>query len=215
MCRLCQLILVVNDSNSVPPSQPAHCYELGAAHPLPEGWGRQMSSKRQNTKKIRKFRQRSRSVHLQTLRHTLESDYFHISLYIASYTFPPRPAVWDTVWICCIFTCCLCSRDRFGDSEGESLALSPQQGSGGGNWPPDQPEDSDNQRNVRRTGQTSIHIPPVTVTSPPGETTLIQRQCLRRPPGCTPNMTQITSMAAITFKSFNILMEQCFFFFYK
>nr|XP_046241616.1 calcium channel, voltage-dependent, N type, alpha 1B subunit, a isoform X6 [Scatophagus argus] len=56
-------------------------------------------------------------------------------------------------------------RDRFGDSEGESLAMSPQQG---------QPEDSDNQRNVRRTGQTSIQIPPVTVTSPPGETTLIQ-----------------------------------------
>uniref|UniRef100_A0A671YX62 Voltage-dependent N-type calcium channel subunit alpha n=1 Tax=Sparus aurata TaxID=8175 RepID=A0A671YX62_SPAAU len=65
-------------------------------------------------------------------------------------------------------------RDRFGDSEGESLALSPQQGSGGDNWPPDRPEDSDNQKNVRRTGQTSIHIPPVTVTSPPGETTLIQ-----------------------------------------
>uniref|UniRef100_A0A671YQY2 Voltage-dependent N-type calcium channel subunit alpha n=1 Tax=Sparus aurata TaxID=8175 RepID=A0A671YQY2_SPAAU len=64
--------------------------------------------------------------------------------------------------------------DRFGDSEGESLALSPQQGSGGDNWPPDRPEDSDNQKNVRRTGQTSIHIPPVTVTSPPGETTLIQ-----------------------------------------
>ncbi|KAG8011664.1 Voltage-dependent N-type calcium channel subunit alpha-1B [Nibea albiflora] len=66
------------------------------------------------------------------------------------------------------------NRDRFGDSEGESLATSPQQDSGGANWPPDRPEDSDNQRNVRRTGQTSIQIPPVTVTSPPGETTLIQ-----------------------------------------
>ncbi|XP_029294653.1 calcium channel, voltage-dependent, N type, alpha 1B subunit, a [Cottoperca gobio] len=65
-------------------------------------------------------------------------------------------------------------RDRSGDSEGESLALSPQQGSGGANWPTDQPEDSDNQRNVRRTGQTSIQIPPVTITSPPGDTTLIQ-----------------------------------------
>ncbi|XP_040011264.1 calcium channel, voltage-dependent, N type, alpha 1B subunit, a [Xiphias gladius] len=65
-------------------------------------------------------------------------------------------------------------RDKFGDSDGESLAISPQQGSGGANWPPDQLEDSDNQRNVRRTGQTSIQIPPVTVTSPPGETTLIQ-----------------------------------------
>lgn len=72
--------------------------------------------------------------------------------------------------------CYLCSRDRCGDSEGESLAISHQQGSGGSNWPPDQPEDSDNQRNVRQSGQTSIQIPPVTVTSPPGETTLIQSQ---------------------------------------
>ncbi|CAK6977876.1 calcium channel%2C voltage-dependent, N type, alpha 1B subunit, a [Scomber scombrus] len=63
---------------------------------------------------------------------------------------------------------------RFGDSEGESLAISPQEGSVEPNWPLDQPEDSDNQRNVRRTGQTSIQIPPVTITSPPGETTLIQ-----------------------------------------
>ncbi|XP_054867189.1 calcium channel, voltage-dependent, N type, alpha 1B subunit, a isoform X5 [Amphiprion ocellaris] len=52
---------------------------------------------------------------------------------------------------------------RFGDSEGESLAISP-----------DRPEDSDNQRNVRRTGQTSIQVPPLTITSPPGETTCIQ-----------------------------------------
>ncbi|XP_028271025.1 calcium channel, voltage-dependent, N type, alpha 1B subunit, a [Parambassis ranga] len=63
---------------------------------------------------------------------------------------------------------------RVGDSEGESLAISPQQGSGGTSWPPDRPEDSDNQRNVRRTGQPSIQIPPVTITSPPGDTTLIQ-----------------------------------------
>ncbi|XP_060927000.1 calcium channel, voltage-dependent, N type, alpha 1B subunit, a [Limanda limanda] len=63
---------------------------------------------------------------------------------------------------------------RFGDSEGESLAISPQQGSGGGDWPPDRPEDSDNQRNVRKTDQTSSHIPPVKVACPPGETTLIQ-----------------------------------------
>ncbi|KAL7391742.1 hypothetical protein ABVT39_013973 [Epinephelus coioides] len=62
----------------------------------------------------------------------------------------------------------------FCDPGGESLAISPLQGSGGSIWPPDQPEDSDNQRNVRRTGQTSIQIPPVTITSPPGETTLIQ-----------------------------------------
>ncbi|XP_040898821.1 voltage-dependent N-type calcium channel subunit alpha-1B-like [Toxotes jaculatrix] len=65
-------------------------------------------------------------------------------------------------------------RDRFGDSEGESLAISPQQDSKGANWPPDGPEDSDNQRNVQRTGRSSIQIPPVTITSPPGETTLIQ-----------------------------------------
>uniref|UniRef100_A0A3P8VJK9 Voltage-dependent N-type calcium channel subunit alpha n=1 Tax=Cynoglossus semilaevis TaxID=244447 RepID=A0A3P8VJK9_CYNSE len=65
-------------------------------------------------------------------------------------------------------------KDRFGDSEGESLAISPQQGSAVGSWPLDRAEDSDNQHNVRRTGQTSINIPPVTVTSPPGETTLIQ-----------------------------------------
>ncbi|XP_045890356.1 voltage-dependent N-type calcium channel subunit alpha-1B-like isoform X2 [Micropterus dolomieu] len=65
-------------------------------------------------------------------------------------------------------------RDRFGNSVGESLAISPQQGPGGSNWLPARPEDSDNQRNVRQTGQSSIQIPPVTITSPPGETTLIQ-----------------------------------------
>nr|XP_043882709.1 calcium channel, voltage-dependent, N type, alpha 1B subunit, a isoform X4 [Solea senegalensis] len=65
-------------------------------------------------------------------------------------------------------------RERCGDSEGESLAISPQQGSAGGNWPLDRAEDSDNQRNVRQSGQTSNQLPPVTVTAPPGETTLIQ-----------------------------------------
>ncbi|XP_054466984.1 calcium channel, voltage-dependent, N type, alpha 1B subunit, a [Anoplopoma fimbria] len=69
-------------------------------------------------------------------------------------------------------------RDRFVDSEGESLAFSPQQGSGGASWPPDQPEDSDNQRNVKRTGQSSVQIPPVTITSPPGDTTFIQMSSL-------------------------------------
>ncbi|KAK5897494.1 hypothetical protein CesoFtcFv8_010552 [Champsocephalus esox] len=63
---------------------------------------------------------------------------------------------------------------RFADSEGESLPLSPQQGSAGTDWPSDRPEESDNQRNVRRTCQSSIHFPPVTITSPPGDTTLIQ-----------------------------------------
>uniref|UniRef100_A0A3Q3MS33 Voltage-dependent N-type calcium channel subunit alpha n=1 Tax=Mastacembelus armatus TaxID=205130 RepID=A0A3Q3MS33_9TELE len=57
---------------------------------------------------------------------------------------------------------------------GESVAISPQLGPGGVNWSPDQPEDSDNQRNIRQTDQSSIKIPPVTITSPPGETTLIQ-----------------------------------------
>ncbi|XP_068617016.1 voltage-dependent N-type calcium channel subunit alpha-1B-like [Brachionichthys hirsutus] len=65
-------------------------------------------------------------------------------------------------------------RERFGDSEGESLAMSPQQDSGAGDWPSDRLEDSDNQRNASRTAQTPIQIPPVTVTFPPGDTTLIQ-----------------------------------------
>ncbi|XP_061585641.1 LOW QUALITY PROTEIN: voltage-dependent N-type calcium channel subunit alpha-1B-like [Cololabis saira] len=60
---------------------------------------------------------------------------------------------------------------RFGDSEGDSSAISPQQET---SFPADHPEDSDNQKNIRRTSQSSVHIPPVTITSPPGETTLIQ-----------------------------------------
>ncbi|KAF6733911.1 Voltage-dependent N-type calcium channel subunit alpha-1B [Oryzias melastigma] len=68
---------------------------------------------------------------------------------------------------------------RLGDSGGESLAVSPQQDSEGTKCLPDRPEDSDNQRNVRQTGQTSIHVPPVTVTSPPGDTTLIQSKVRR------------------------------------
>uniref|UniRef100_A0A8C7TV95 Calcium channel, voltage-dependent, N type, alpha 1B subunit, a n=1 Tax=Oncorhynchus mykiss TaxID=8022 RepID=A0A8C7TV95_ONCMY len=43
-------------------------------------------------------------------------------------------------------------------------------------WGTEGPEDSDNQRNVRRTGQTAVNIPPVTITPPPGETTLIPSQ---------------------------------------
>uniref|UniRef100_A0AAR2JTS2 Voltage-dependent N-type calcium channel subunit alpha n=1 Tax=Pygocentrus nattereri TaxID=42514 RepID=A0AAR2JTS2_PYGNA len=39
-------------------------------------------------------------------------------------------------------------------------------------WGLEKPEDSDNQRNVSRTGGLGVHIP-VTITSPPGETTLI------------------------------------------
>jgi len=49
----------------------------------------------------------------------------------------------------------LSAPDRSGDSEGESLACPPQQGSGGGSWPPGQPEDSDNHRNIKRTGSPS------------------------------------------------------------
>ncbi|KAM4575693.1 calcium channel, voltage-dependent, N type, alpha 1B subunit, a isoform 4-T4 [Odontesthes bonariensis] len=63
---------------------------------------------------------------------------------------------------------------RFGDSAGESFAISPQQGSVRTSWSPVHQEDSDNQRNVRRTGPTSIHVPPVTIPSPPGGTSLVQ-----------------------------------------
>uniref|UniRef100_A0AAR2LUR3 Voltage-dependent N-type calcium channel subunit alpha n=1 Tax=Pygocentrus nattereri TaxID=42514 RepID=A0AAR2LUR3_PYGNA len=42
----------------------------------------------------------------------------------------------------------------------------------GHRWGLEKPEDSDNQRNVSRTGGLGVHIP-VTITSPPGETTLI------------------------------------------
>ncbi|TSV94899.1 Voltage-dependent N-type calcium channel subunit alpha-1B [Bagarius yarrelli] len=42
----------------------------------------------------------------------------------------------------------------------------------GNRWGLEKPEDSDNQRNVSRTGGLGVHIP-VTITSPPGETTLI------------------------------------------
>ncbi|XP_042150818.1 voltage-dependent N-type calcium channel subunit alpha-1B-like isoform X1 [Oncorhynchus tshawytscha] len=64
-------------------------------------------------------------------------------------------------------------RNRYVESEGDSLAISPQQDPGDQRWGTEGPEDSDNQRNVRRTGQTAVNIPPVTITPPPGETTLI------------------------------------------
>uniref|UniRef100_A0A8C7TFL5 Voltage-dependent N-type calcium channel subunit alpha n=1 Tax=Oncorhynchus mykiss TaxID=8022 RepID=A0A8C7TFL5_ONCMY len=67
-------------------------------------------------------------------------------------------------------------RDRYVESEGDSLAISPQQDPGDQRWGTEGPEDSDNQRNVRRTGQTAVNIPPVTITPPPGETTLIPSQ---------------------------------------
>ncbi|KAM9858198.1 LOW QUALITY PROTEIN: calcium channel, voltage-dependent, N type, alpha 1B subunit, a [Aulostomus maculatus] len=65
-------------------------------------------------------------------------------------------------------------RGRIGDSDGESLTISPLQGSGELKWPLDRAEDSDNQRNVQHTRQSLNQIPPVTLTSPPGETTFIQ-----------------------------------------
>uniref|UniRef100_W5L9F3 Voltage-dependent N-type calcium channel subunit alpha n=1 Tax=Astyanax mexicanus TaxID=7994 RepID=W5L9F3_ASTMX len=55
---------------------------------------------------------------------------------------------------------------------GDSLAATPQQPMMGSRWGLEKPEDSDNQRNVSRTGGLGVHIP-VTITSPPGETTLI------------------------------------------
>lgn len=54
--------------------------------------------------------------------------------------------------------------------------MTPHQVPGGPKEGCDRPEDSDNQKNVRKTGETSSHIPPVTITSPPGETTLITSQ---------------------------------------
>uniref|UniRef100_A0A8C7NAS4 Voltage-dependent N-type calcium channel subunit alpha n=1 Tax=Oncorhynchus kisutch TaxID=8019 RepID=A0A8C7NAS4_ONCKI len=68
-------------------------------------------------------------------------------------------------------------RNRYVESEGDSLAISPQQDPGDQRWGTEGPEDSDNQRNVRRTGQTAVNIPPVTITPPPGETTLIPSVC--------------------------------------
>uniref|UniRef100_A0A4W5QV16 Voltage-dependent N-type calcium channel subunit alpha n=1 Tax=Hucho hucho TaxID=62062 RepID=A0A4W5QV16_9TELE len=62
---------------------------------------------------------------------------------------------------------------RYVESEGDSMATSTQQDPGDQRWGTEIPEESDNQRNVRLTGRTAVHIPPVTITSPPGETTLI------------------------------------------
>uniref|UniRef100_A0A8C7LDP6 Voltage-dependent N-type calcium channel subunit alpha n=1 Tax=Oncorhynchus kisutch TaxID=8019 RepID=A0A8C7LDP6_ONCKI len=50
---------------------------------------------------------------------------------------------------------------RYVESEGDSLAISPQQDPGDQRWGTEGPEDSDNQRNVRRTGQTTTLIPSV------------------------------------------------------
>ncbi|KAG7476842.1 hypothetical protein MATL_G00087110 [Megalops atlanticus] len=68
-------------------------------------------------------------------------------------------------------------RGRMTDGEGDTKATSPQVPSEGQPLAGDKPEDSDNQKNLTRTGQmgvgtNAVHIP-VTITSPPGETTVI------------------------------------------
>ncbi|KAJ8379702.1 hypothetical protein SKAU_G00004800 [Synaphobranchus kaupii] len=67
---------------------------------------------------------------------------------------------------------------RHTDTEGEPQAVTPQQPPAGQRWP--KPEDSDNQRNVNRTGQMGVNtntntiLIPVTITAPPEDTTMIQ-----------------------------------------
>ncbi|XP_067294981.1 calcium channel, voltage-dependent, N type, alpha 1B subunit, a isoform X2 [Pseudorasbora parva] len=61
---------------------------------------------------------------------------------------------------------------RHMDMGGDSLAINPHQPSVGNRWFLEKPEDSDNKRNIGQTGGIGTHIP-VTITSPPGETTLI------------------------------------------
>ncbi|XP_059406779.1 calcium channel, voltage-dependent, N type, alpha 1B subunit, a isoform X3 [Carassius carassius] len=61
---------------------------------------------------------------------------------------------------------------RHMDMGGDSLAINPHQPSGRNRWCLDNPEDLDNKQNIEQTGGMGTHIP-VTVTSPPGETTLI------------------------------------------
>uniref|UniRef100_A0A671NXK5 Voltage-dependent N-type calcium channel subunit alpha n=1 Tax=Sinocyclocheilus anshuiensis TaxID=1608454 RepID=A0A671NXK5_9TELE len=61
---------------------------------------------------------------------------------------------------------------RHMDMGGDSLAVNPHQPSVGNRWCLEKPEDLDNKLNIGQTGGMGTHIP-VTVTSPPGETTLI------------------------------------------
>ncbi|KAJ8395885.1 hypothetical protein AAFF_G00027680 [Aldrovandia affinis] len=68
-------------------------------------------------------------------------------------------------------------RGRHTDVDGDTMATSPQQRHAGQGAAEDRPEDSDNQKNLARTGQTgpginAVHIP-VTVTAPPGESSVI------------------------------------------
>ncbi|XP_036382022.1 calcium channel, voltage-dependent, N type, alpha 1B subunit, a [Megalops cyprinoides] len=68
-------------------------------------------------------------------------------------------------------------RDRQTEGEGDPQADTPQQAVTGQRWSREKPEDSDNQKNVKRTGQmavntNTVHIP-VTITAPPEDTTVI------------------------------------------
>lgn len=54
----------------------------------------------------------------------------------------------------------------------DSLGVNPPVGN---RWCLEKQEESDNKRNIGQTGGMSTHIP-VTITSPPGETTLIPSQ---------------------------------------
>ncbi|XP_057208019.1 calcium channel, voltage-dependent, N type, alpha 1B subunit, a isoform X1 [Triplophysa rosa] len=61
---------------------------------------------------------------------------------------------------------------RHMDMGGDSLAVNPHHPPVGNRWCLEKQEESDNKRNIGQTGGMSTHIP-VTITSPPGETTLI------------------------------------------
>ncbi|XP_026102737.1 voltage-dependent N-type calcium channel subunit alpha-1B-like isoform X3 [Carassius auratus] len=61
---------------------------------------------------------------------------------------------------------------RHMDMTGDSLVVNPHQPSVGNRLCPEKPEDSDNKQKIGQTGGMGTHIP-VTITSPPGETTLI------------------------------------------
>ncbi|XP_069465799.1 voltage-dependent N-type calcium channel subunit alpha-1B isoform X3 [Ambystoma mexicanum] len=71
-------------------------------------------------------------------------------------------------------------RENHGDGEADAMnvPMLPMAGAGGLRQVPEQPEDADNQKNVRRMGQpplekpSNVHIP-VTVTAPLGESTII------------------------------------------
>ncbi|XP_076140918.1 voltage-dependent N-type calcium channel subunit alpha-1B [Alosa pseudoharengus] len=62
--------------------------------------------------------------------------------------------------------------DRHSDTEADGWATSPLQSPSEPLPVAEKPEDADNMKNNNRSGQTSIHIP-VTITAPPGETTII------------------------------------------